>query len=340
MRVLALLHLYPPRHSAGGDVTAHILLRELVRQGHQVVVQCTMPHPMHTSGPYHYEDVPVFPYTGQDDPLRWLNQDEKPHVIVTHLLSALRASYLGQIYNIPVITLVHNDHHKTRHDLKHHTQLAVYNTYWMRDEIEGWYRDYLGDPPESMVIHPPVFKQQYQVTPPTATKGYITLINLFEEKGASLFYKLAEKFPKQKFLGVTGAYGKQEIRTDLPNVEIIPHVPAHKMPTAVYARTRVLLMPSIYESYGRVGVEAACSRIPTIYHPTAGLVEALGEGGIACDKDDLGAWVAALAGLTTASGWSAASQRTKVITDRLEPEADLERWVQAAERVARVPSLV
>ena len=338
MRVLALLHLYPPRHNAGGDITAHILLRELARRGHQVIVQCTMPHPMHVTGPYVYEGVRVFPYTDQADPLRWLDMPEKPHLIVTHLMSTLRASILGQIHNIPVVTLVHNDHTKTRHDLKHHTQLAVYNTYWMRNDIEGWYREYIGNPPESMVIHPPVFKKDYQTVPPSAAKGYVTLINLFEDKGASLFYQLAEAFPRLKFLGVTGAYGKQDIRKGLSNVEIIPIVAPDSIKDLVYARTRILLMPSVYESYGRVGVEAACSRIPTIYHPTAGLREALGDGGVPCDRDDFNAWVTALAGLTTPAGWATASQKTKAIVDQLTPEEDLARWVAAAERVAKVPS--
>ena len=338
MRVLALLHLYPPRHNAGGDITAHILLRELVRHGHQVVVQLTMPHPMYTLDPYTYEGVKVFPYTDQADPLRWLEMSDKPDLIVTHLMSSLRAAILGDIHKIPVIHLVHNTHGKTKADLRWKTDLAVYNTEWMKVDVENWWRDSQGsDPPYSIVVHPPVFKADYQVTPPTAGKGCVTLINLFEDKGASLFYQLAVKFPRLRFLGVTGAYGKQDIRHGLPNVEIIPHVGPADIKNLVYARTRVLLMPSVYESYGRCGVEAACSRIPTIYHPTPGLLEAQGDGGIACDRDDLNAWVAALAGLTTSSGWLTASQRAKAIADRLTPEADLERWVQAAEQTARVP---
>ena len=40
------------------------------------------------------------------------------------------------------------------------------------------------------------------------------------------------------------------------------------------------------ESYGRVAVEAACCGIPTIAHPTPGLVESLGEAGIFVDRND------------------------------------------------------
>ncbi|WP_262928542.1 glycosyltransferase family 4 protein [Streptomyces sp. CBMA152] len=47
----------------------------------------------------------------------------------------------------------------------------------------------------------------------------------------------------------------------------------------VYSRSRVILMPSLYESWGRVAVEAFASGIPVIAHTTPGLVESMGEAG-------------------------------------------------------------
>lgn len=334
-----MLHLYAPQHNAGAETTAHQLLKKLTQRGHKVVVQLSMAHPMYVTGPYMYEGISVYPYVDQSDPLRWLDMPEKPDLIITHLKDTLRASILGDMHKIPVVTLMHNEHMKCRHDLKHGTRLVVYNTYWMQQAVEAWYRDYLGEPPLSLVIHPPIFPAQYRVTPLTAAKGCITLINLFEEKGSEVFYALAERFPRLKFLGVCGAYGKQDVRKGMPNVEIIPHVAAHHMPAQVYARTRVLLMPSSYESYGRAGVEAACSGIPTIAHPTPGLLEALGDGGMFVDRSDTAGWAAALAGLTTAKGWAAASAKARSIPARLTTEADLDRWAEAAEQAARVPVL-
>lgn len=340
MRVLAMLHLYAPQHNAGAETTAHQLLKKLVRCGHEVVVQLSMPHPMYVTGPYVYDDVRVFPFTGPEDPLRWLDMVDKPHLIVTHLKDTLRASILGDMHKIPVVTLMHNAHGKSKADLRWKTKLIVYNTEWMRADVEAWWiESQESEPPRGIVVKPPIFPDQYKVAPPTASKGCITLVNLFEEKGASLFYKLAERFPRLKFLGVCGAYGRQDVRK-LPNVEIIPHVAAHHMAEQVYARTRVLLMPSVYESYGRAGVEAACSGIPTIAHPTAGLREALGDGGSFCDRTDLGAWVAELARLTTPKGWAEASVAARRIPARLTTEADLDRWVQAAEQTARIPILM
>lgn len=335
MRVLFLCHLWLPQHCAGAETTAAAFAKKLVEQGHQVTVQLSMPHPMYVTGPYMHEGSAIYPYVDQVDPLRWLTPENKPDLIVTYLMNTLRASILGNMHKIPVVTLMHNEHMKCRHDLKHGTRLVVYNTNWMQQAVEEWYRDYLGEPPQSLVIHPPIFPAQYRTTPPTAAKGSITLINLFEEKGSEVFYALAERFPRLKFLGVCGAYGKQEVRK-AHNVEIIPHVAAHHMTAQVYARTRVLLMPSSYESYGRAGVEAACSGIPTIAHPTPGLLEALGDGGTFVDRSDTASWAAALAGLTTAKGWAAASAKARSIAARLTTEVDLDRWAEAAEQTARM----
>lgn len=338
MRVLAMVHLYAPQHNAGAETTAHALLKRLVERGHQVVVQLSMPHPMYVTGTYTYDGISVYPYVDQSDPLRWLNQPKgKPDIIVTYLMNTLRASILGKMYKIPVVTLMHNEHHKSRMDLRHHTQLVVYNTEWMRKDVEAWWCDTQGgEPPPSIVIHPPIIPADYRTT----SGKLVTLVNLFEDKGASLFYKLAERFPRLNFLGVMGAYGKQDVRHGLPNVEIIPHVAAHHMKDQVYARTRVLLMPSVYESYGRAGVEAACSGIPTIAHPTQGLREALSGAGTFADREDVDAWAAALTRLTSPKGWATASVAARQLAGRLSTEADLDRWAEAAEQTARVPILV
>ncbi len=80
------------------------------------------------------------------------------------------------------------------------------------------------------------------------------------------------------FLGVRGAYGRQVMPPPrLPNCEVLDSVTGKEMRTHVYGRSRVMLMPSLYESWGRVAVEALASGIPVIAHPTPGLVESLGE---------------------------------------------------------------
>ena len=65
---------------------------------------------------------------------------------------------------------------------------------------------------------------------------------------------------------------------DLPsNLELIDNSP-NMLP--VYARTRILLCPSKYESWGMCATEAMCNGIPVVYHPTFGLCENVGSAGI------------------------------------------------------------
>lgn len=336
MRVLFAVHLWPPGHNAGAETMAVALAGALVAQGHQVSVQLSMAHPMFSLDPYNYRGVGVWPYQRQDDLWRWVHGDSPPDLIVSHLDTAVQAMMLGQVTRIPVVLLIHNTHDLTRREIVRGPALAVFNTHWMRENFEQSWDDTLGPMPRHIVIHPPIDVAAYRTVPGSAGTGRITLVNVTKDKGAEVFYALAQRLPQRKFLGVCGAYGDQILRYDLPNVEIIAHVPAHDMPASVYSRTRVLLAPSSYESYGRVTVEAACSGIPSIAHPTPGLLEALGDGGTFCDRDDLDAWVAALKSLGTARGWVPASARATAVADRLNTDADLLRWVQTAEVVAGV----
>ena len=161
----------------------------------------------------------------------------------------------------------------------------------------------------------------------------MTMVNLTVSKGCEVFYELARRRRGDRFLGVLGAYGHQIIR-QIPNVGIQQHT--GNMRDDVYARTRVLLMPSDYESWGRVAVEAMCSGIPVIAHPTDGLRESLGDAGIFCDRDDVDAWQRELERLDDPREYAAASNLAARRSDELDRIArdDLAAWEEALEKVA------
>ena len=98
-----------------------------------------------------------------------------------------------------------------------------------------------------------------------------------------MFRQIAEAMPDRKFLGVIGSYDNPGpkgldqttiVKSMPPNVTIIPNSPDI---LSVYRRTRLLLMPSDYESWGRTATEAMCNGIPVICTPTEGLQENCGE---------------------------------------------------------------
>ncbi|WP_460859644.1 glycosyltransferase family protein [Nocardiopsis coralliicola] len=138
--------------------------------------------------------------------------------------------------------------------------LAVFNTEWVREH----YRRHRMITPgtETLVVHPPIDGARHRTRPGT----HVTLVNLNRDKGGEIFYRLAERMPDVAFMGVVGGHGEQVIRTDLANVRIQPHTANARRD--IWARTLILLMPSVYESYGMVAVEAAHSGIPTIANPT------------------------------------------------------------------------
>lgn len=313
MRVLAMLHLFPPHHNAGAERMVLAMLRALVDRGHDVDVLLSQKHPEIT-GPYELHGINVHPFRDKTDPFRFIPAAD---VIVTHLENTQRAAALGESYRIPVAKVVHNTFAPTRMQLQKGISLAVYNSEWMAEEFSDL-------DVRSIVVRPPVSVADYATTPGEA----ITLVNLYEPKGPKTFYALAERFPDQQFLAVHGAYGQQVVR-DLPNVEHVAHIDGDRMRDEVYARTKILLVPSDYESWGRVGIEAMASGIPVIAHPTPGLKESLGDAGIFCDRRKIDDWEEAINRLLKPRSYAAAAKKAKKRAAELDPAEDLERWCAA-----------
>lgn len=322
MRVLAMVTAYPPTHCAGSEVMVHSLLRPLVARDHHVDVVLSRD----AGAPYDLDGVHVHPHKGKGDPFEYVKDAD---VIVAHLENTRRATTIGNMTGVPVVQILHNDNgHTTTYVQRGGASLLVFNS----EQMAAHFGSYGG---RSIVVRPPVDPVEYETTP----GDHITLINLSEDKGVSTFYAAAERLPERLFMGVVGAYGEQDVR-DMANVEIVPHLPADRMRDDVYARTRILLMPSAHESWGRVAVEAMASGIPVIAHPTPGLREALDDAGIFANRGDIDAWVTALARLSDGRKWKAASRKAQVRAKQLDPSPDLARWCEAIEGVARVPARV
>lgn len=309
MRVLAYLHMAPPHHNAGAELMAHTLLRDLYRRGHEIrVLVARMPGDTYVHEGVTYSRGSSIPEVG-----RWFRWCD---VAVTHLDLTRVAVQHANRYRKPLAHLVHNDRQLEFHGVEPgRGTLAVFNSRWIADTVD-W-------PGESLVIRPPVVAADYRTVP----GGCLTLINLSLSKGAEVFYELAERMPEHRFLGVRGSYGRQVVPRRLPaNVTIVGNTPGIK---AVYARTRVLLMPSDYESWGRVAVEAAVSGIPTVAHPTPGLRESLGSGGIFADRDDVSAWESVLRRLDQPAAYKRASSRALARSAELDPTPDFDAFESA-----------
>lgn len=345
MKIFAYYHLFPPEHNAGSETTVHAALRAMVQRGHLVVVLCDRS----VTAPYTIDGIQVIrpPRRGVQSWITHFAGDAD--LLVTHLDLTREAMQLAIDLKKPLVHFVHNSI-----QLKHHhvntlkCQLAVFNSHWVA-EAENW-------PGPQIVIHPVVEPEHYR-----CERGDgITLVNCTPGKGSATFYQLAQLLPGEKFFTVAGAYGTQmrcpkpsaadtvqRVSHDfykegarygsveksiceegLPNVTHLDHTSDIR---EVFRRTKVLLMPSGYESYGRVGIEAACAGIPTIAHPTPGLTEAFGDdAGIFYDRDDIAGWFNEVKRLLDDEVYY--RKRSGAVLDlasRLEPESEFDRLEEA-----------
>jgi len=159
-------------------------------------------------------------------------------------------------------------------------------------------------------------------------------VNLTSAKGGRLFWHLAKTTPDVQFLGVRGGYG-QQVSNKAKNVTVID--PTVDMAGDVYSRTRILLMPSLHETWGMVGMEAMTCGIPVIAHPTPGLVESLGDAGIFVDRADADGWRQAIRSLT-GDEWNEASARASARAAAFDATAQIDTFAAALESLVAVPA--
>ena len=323
MRVLAYVHGYIPHLPAGSETMLHEMLRTLEGAGHTVAVLSTDIRVR--TGAYGLDRVTVYhrhPFDAADMFLKaWA-----PDVIVSHHEHAVRSIALARGLGVPNVTLFHNDYPQAHQLMKRRPDLAVVNSHWLDRNLAP---TVLGIP--KIVVHPPVDPERHRTTPGDA----VTLVNLYRMKGADQFWRLARELPNLKFLGVRGAYGKQVVYPGHPNVDVIDSTA--DMAGDVWSRTRVLIVPSRYESYGKVAVEAMASGIPVVAATTPGLRESVGPGGALIPRTQPLAWHRKVKSLMTdAAAWEAASAAALERSDFIEAQRveEMAAWVEAVERLA------
>lgn len=319
MKILAYVHFYPPYHFAGSEIMLHNILRHMQARGHEVKVICTA----EPTAPLTWEFEGItcertsVNYTGCKALSRF-----HPDITITHHQETVSAFHYSRNRNIKVVQLIHNDHDAAYNFLDLGADLVVYNTAWVRDKLSVKYTL------PSTVLHPPVHANEHNTL---TTGNKVTLINLNEHKGSSIFYELAERMPDVEFLAVEGGHGYQVFE---PHHNVTHQSQTTNMRDDVWAKTKILLVPSIYESYGMVGVEALASGIPVLATPTPGLKESLSYAGTFIGRDDITAWECHIRRLLDNS--SAYDEMSKLAFKRsaeLDPATELDELAYRLERL-------
>ena len=276
VQVLAIVHGWFPALAAGSERMMQHLLDALPRDEFDVeVLSFGVGEPDSTiEKNYVYQGLPV---------TRGLDPPVVPDIVILHHGFAARLvhSYTEQFPNAYVVVVHHNDRFDIEDLLGVNADLNVFNTKWVKESLKT----------PGIVVRPPLEYERHHVE---ETGESVTLVNLQENKGVDLFYDLVNRMPDQPFLGVLGTHGEQKVPHALGLYSQLQIHPVTQDMREVWSQTKVVLMPSEYESYGMVAAEACASGIPVIANPTPGLVECLGDSGIFIPRDDTDGYEQAL----------------------------------------------
>ena len=171
----------------------------------------------------------------------------------------------------------------------------------------------------------------------------ITLINANVNKGVHQFLALARAMPDRKFLGILPYYGEREIPASPGNIEWIPFQDDIR---TILKRTRILLVPSYYESFGRVAVEAMVNGIPVLYakpatnsvYPggsTEGLEEWIQPAGIGLSREVVQEWVDAVLALDGAVAYAEKSAESRAHVEAMNLFEEKTRIAELIEGFSR-----
>jgi glycosyltransferase involved in cell wall biosynthesis len=185
----------------------------------------------------------------------------------------------------------------------------------------------------------PIMHREKIVIPEPFQGDSITLINANLNKGLVQFLDLAKRMPDRKFLGVLAYYGELGMPIAPSNVTWVPFDDDVRN---ILKRTRILLMPSSFESFGRVAVEAMLNGIPVLYAlpggpppSTDGLHEWIQPAGIGCNRDIVQEWEEAVLRLDDPDTYAERSQQSKEHIETLNLFTEATRIAQLVEAFSR-----
>lgn len=275
MKTVALSHGYPPLWNMGGEVALHRAMTAI--PGDKFVLTST-------DKPYTFEGVDVMKINTPDV----LNINAEPMPIAQQLNDIGANVVIGQnelslpavlaARHVDAISVV-NVHTPPKYGgtiraAMQQTDYAVYNT---ATSAREW-----GEP-NAFVLHPPISPLPDKLI---TTGDAYTLLSSLVNKGVEVVIALAKMYPDKRFIIVRSpaepTHGLPDLEDrvkDLPNIELHPRVAPEEV-YKYFEQTRILLVPSRYETYGMSAIEAAGYGIPCVHVDTPHVREGIGEAAV------------------------------------------------------------
>jgi len=296
------------------------LATELQRRGHEIVFLTVIDVPREGVNGGMYRGFRYMHYSAGG---KYLDVSEGwicPHA--PSLPEVRRLNNRG--YNRPILTTCHYDGSYQALIKNNPGRIIrwVEMVMFINSKMETNFRKYVDPWPPNVsrtaVVRPLMHEEKIRIDEPFQG-DCITLVNANQNKGVNQFIEIAKRMPERKFLAVRPYYGELSPPPAPSNVEWIPFDDDVRN---ILKRTRVLLVPSYYESFGRIAVESMYNGIPVIYSKpaakpkdmtgtTEGMEEWIKPAGIPCERDNIDEWIGLITSLDDETTYSERSEVVK-----------------------------
>lgn len=329
--LFGLSSTYLPGTVTGANVGLDALCRRLIEAGYDPVVVCARDA---AAAPPADAPAPPYPVLRLADPVAALAEmivHLAPQAVVMRGLNfAARAAKFRPVRDFPacvkLVTSVAGQGLPAPADVPHWRYAA--NSPFVVNQA----RAYLGVP---VALVPSLVEPSAYYCKPSGEA--VLFVNPVADKGVHIAAAIARRLRRRRFVFARSwpehaDYPHQDVT--LPNVEWAETV--HDM-RPLYARARLLLVPSVWEeSSARVVTEAQASGIPVVASDRGGLADNVGRGGIVLSlAEPIGRWCAAVESLfTDAARHAALSRLARKHAHRPEiaPEEVLRRFLRFVAR--------
>jgi glycosyltransferase involved in cell wall biosynthesis len=271
------MHSWVPNVRAGSEITAEAQIEYLRKKGWEVIVL------VHRWVVPEHNGVRIYPIQKNkilQSPYI-VNLMKSADVLCVQNYNVQDFIFACEQFGKPIVVFLHtqNDNRDILNFRFGVPIYVVYNVNFLKLESNNTH--------PSIVIHPKVDTAPFKVQ--KKDPRYVTLINCNENKGGAIVIQLAKALPDVQFLAIKGGYHKQILDPNPP--PNLTYLETQEDMTKIYEETKILIVPSKSETWGRVAVEAMASGTPVITSRSPGLLECVGKSAISCDRNDTSCWV-------------------------------------------------
>ena len=306
--------------------------RILMSRGHTVTFIYTQRSPgLGLTG--HYRNVPFKHYSYADKELASADIFTTPHYPIVSIVRKL-----NEKYQKPIVMTCHFAEN-TQSLLPYEqvgkwADIVVYVSNHMKRFMEEVLATNISPTIKRSAVLYPIMVENEITLPETRPEGqYITLVNGNLLKGVDVFLRIANEMIDHQFLGIRAYYSK----TAVHNTDNVTWENYSDDIRLSLSKTRVLLVPSLTESWSRIAFEAMYNGIPVLYTKpyrsdrlhsgtTEAMAEWIGDAAIACDRYNIGEWVEALRQLDDPEFYAEMSRRARARAIELDMFHNIDRY--------------